>query len=94
MFHQLISMQSSLSMDGRHIVALFGNSLIVFMLNDNGSEMVPFEWGSCATATVTEALTIDLFRLTVFLFLFARRNLEGSMLGGKVGGQVIELGCR
>lgn len=32
--------------DGSHIVALFGNSLIVFRMSNDGSELVPFEWGS------------------------------------------------
>ena len=57
--------------------------------------------GNCYAATIytfpsfpLEALTIDLFPLTAFLFLFARRNLECSMLGGKVSGQVKELGCK
>jgi len=57
--------------------------------------------GNCYAATIytfpsfpLEALTIDLFPLSAFLFLFARRNLEGPMLGGEMSGQVKELGCR
>ena len=57
--------------------------------------------GNCYAATIytfpslpLEALTIDLFSLPSFLFLYAQRNLEGSMLGGEMSGQVKELGCR
>jgi hypothetical protein len=31
--------------DGRHIVALFGNFLMVFRLSDDGNSLIPFEWG-------------------------------------------------
>ena len=34
------------AIDGKHIVAIFGNNLIVFRLSADGSELVPFEWGS------------------------------------------------
>ena len=49
--------------------------------------------GNCYAATIytfppfaLEALYSDLFPMTAFLFLSARRNLEGSMLGGEMSG--------